>query len=56
MKLKEIRYKNHDDFMEELCGIQLVFTNGTESPMFETSCAKSLKFKTISIDTEKTIR
>ena len=57
MKLKAVKYK-HRDNDHDLTAIQLVFSNGYKTPMFECSSAASdsnLEIKTIKIDETKDI-
>ena len=57
IKLSALKYK-HINNADELCGLQLVFTNGMSSDLYETSEAKEREsdLKTIQIDTSKEIR
>ena len=57
MKLSKILYKEY--YFGELSGIQLEFTNGHTTPMFQTEKAKRkdplIQLKTVNVDTSKTI-
>jgi len=57
MKLSKILYKEY--YFGELSGIQLEFTNGKQTPMFQTEKAKRkdplIQLKKVNVDTSKTI-
>ena len=55
-KLKSIRFKHKNDG-GALSAIQLAFTNGEESPLFETKMAyeEMLELKTIRVDPKRVI-
>ena len=39
IKLREVRYKQAND-ADQICAIQLIFTGGVQSTMFETADSK----------------
>ena len=53
--LSAINYKQFSDFYS-LSGIQLAFSNGISTPLFETSAAYWDELKNVEVDTTRTIR